>query len=368
MKSQIKGPAVFLAQVAQDDAPFNSLEGLANWCADMGYKGIQIPTFDGRVFDVDKAFDSATYCDEVKGICADAGVEITEFSTHLQGQLVAVHPAYDKLFDAFAPEKVHNNPKARQEWAVDQVTKVAKISERFGLERSVSFSGSLAFPYLYPWPPQIPELIDEAFTELAKRWQPILDAYEDAGCYVGYEIHPGEDLFDGTTFEMFLDKLNGHKRCTINYDPSHFVLQQLDYLSFIDIYHERITSFHVKDAEFNPTGRQGVYSGYQNWTERAGRFRSVGDGQVDFKAIFAKLTQYGYDYWAVLEWECCLKSAEQGLRESVDYINSYLIEPPQYAFDDFADGDGDGRKVAKQILGIDYYNYSVPFGAENKEK
>lgn len=352
MQSQIKGPALFLAQVVQDDAPFNSLAGLAKWSAELGYKGIQIPTFDGRLFDVDTAYESETYCDEVKGICTDAGIEITELSTHLQGQLVAVHPAYDIALDVFAPDGVKGNAKARQQWAVDQVTKVATISKRLGLERSVSFTGSLAFPYLYPWPQRSPELVDEAFTELAKRWKPILDAYEDAGCYVGYEIHPGEDVFDGATFEMFLDKLDGHKRCAINYDPSHFLLQQLDYLAFIDIYHERITSFHVKDAEFNPNGRQGVYSGYQDWTNRAGRFRSVGDGQVNFKAIFAKLTQYDYDYWAVLEWECCLKSAEQGVRESADYINSFLIEPPQYAFDNFA-GDENGRENAKKMLGID---------------
>ena len=81
---------------------------------------------------------------------------------------------------------------------------------------------------------------------------------------------PGEDVFDGATFEMFLDALGGHKRCNINYDPSHFLLQQLDYLAFIDIYHERIKAFHVKDAEFNPDGRQGVYSGYQPWINRAG--------------------------------------------------------------------------------------------------
>ena len=351
MQSQIQGPAVFLAQFSQDHPPFDSLSGLVHWCKDLGYKGVQIPTFDPRLFDVNTAYESDIYCDEICGICADAGVTITELSTHLQGQLVAVHPAYDTLMDSFCPDMVKNNPKARQQWAVDQVTKVAKISERMGLHRSVSFTGSLAFPYLYPWPQRPAGLIDDTFEELARRWKPILDAYENAGCYVGYEIHPGEDVFDGVTFEMFLDKLNSHNRCTINYDPSHFVLQQLDYLQFIDIYHQRITSFHVKDAEFTPNGRQGVYSGYQNWTERAGRFRSIGDGQVDFNRIFAKLTQYGYDHWAVLEWECCIKSAEQGAKESVDYINSYLIEPPAYAFDDFS-ADSDTTHINKHILGI----------------
>lgn len=351
MAKTMKGPAIFLAQFAGDDAPFNSLPAIAKWAGDLGYKGVQIPTWDGRLMDLEKAASSKDYCDELKGICAEAGVEITELSTHLQGQLVAVHPAYDAQFDGFAPESVHGNPKARQEWAVQQMKWAAKASEHLGLSASVSFTGALAFPYLYPWPQRPAGLIEEAFTELAKRWKPILDAYEDSGCDVGYEIHPGEDVFDGITFEMFLEKLGGHKRCTINYDPSHFVLQQLDYLDFIDIYYERISAYHVKDAEFNPTGRQGVYSGYQNWTERAGRFRSLGDGQVDFAAIFSKLAQYNYDSWAVLEWECCLKHPEDGAAEGAPFIRDHIIRVTERAFDDFADA-GTDEEANRKMLGI----------------
>lgn len=351
MPTTIKGPAIFLAQFADDAAPFNSLPSIAKWAGELGYKGIQIPSPDARLFDLRKAAESETYCDEVKGICADAGVEITELSTHLQGQLVAVHPAYDAQFDAFAPEAVHGNPKARQEWAVDQMLLAAKASKNLGLKASVSFSGALAFPYLYPWPQRPPGLIEEAFGELGKRWKPILDAYDDAGVDLCYEIHPGEDLFDGATFEMFLDAVKGHSRANINYDPSHFLLQQLDYLAFIDIYHERIKAFHVKDAEFNPTGRQGVYSGYASWVERAGRFRSLGDGQVDFSGIFSKLTQYGYESWAVLEWECCLKHPEDGAAEGAPFIESHIIRVTEKAFDDFAGGKTD-KTMLRQMMGI----------------
>ncbi len=351
MPSQIKGPALFLAQFTGDEAPFNTLGGIAKWAADLGYKGVQIPSFDARLFDLDKAAESQDYCDEVKGICAEAGVEITELSTHLQGQLVAVNPAYDTAFDAFAPASVHRNPKARQAWAVEQVKKAANASRHLGLDHTVSFSGSLAFPYLYPWPQRPDGLIEEAFAELARRWLPIFDHYADLGVDIGFELHPGEDLFDGATWEMFLDRVKGHKAAMINYDPSHFLLQQMDYLAFIDLYHDRINAFHVKDAEFNPDGRQGVYSGYQPWAQRAGRFRSLGDGQVDFAAIFSKLTQYGYDSWAVLEWECCVKSAEQGAAEGPPFIESHLIEPPARAFDDFAGGERDEAQI-KRMLGL----------------
>ncbi|MEQ8297335.1 MAG: sugar phosphate isomerase/epimerase [Nitratireductor sp.] len=352
MPTTMKGPAIFLAQFAGDDAPFNSLPAIAKWAAGLGYKGVQIPTWDGRLFDLEKAASSKDYCDEAKGVCAEAGVEVTELSTHLQGQLVAVHPAYDSAFDAFAPADVHNNPKARQKWAVDQVTMAAKASRNLGLDVSVSFTGALAFPYLYPWPQRPAGLIEEAFAELGRRWKPILDVYEDNGVYLGYEIHPGEDVFDGATFEMFLDAVGGHKRCAINYDPSHFLLQQLDYLAFIDIYHEHIRAFHVKDAEFNPTGRQGVYSGYQGWVERAGRFRSLGDGQVDFAGIFSKLAQYDYASWAVLEWECCLKHPEDGAAEGAPFIEQHIIRVTERAFDDFAGGETD-TAVLRKMMGIE---------------
>jgi sugar phosphate isomerase/epimerase len=351
MPATMKGPALFLAQFAGDAAPFNSFDGICGWAAGLGYKGVQIPTFDARLFDLDKAAGSQSYCDEVAGVAASHGLAITELSTHLQGQLVAVHPAYDEAFDAFAPVALRGKPQARQAWAVDQLMKAAQASRRLGLSASVSFTGALAWPFLYPWPQRAPGLIETAFDELGRRWRPILDAYEEAGVDLCYEIHPGEDVFDGATFEMFLERVGNHPRCAINYDPSHFLLQQLDYLAFIDIYAERIRAFHVKDAEFNPSGRQGVYSGFQPWLNRAGRFRSLGDGQVDFKAIFSRLAAIGYDRWAVLEWECCLKHPEDGAREGAAFIADQIIRVTDKAFDDFAGAGSDDAQL-RRMLGL----------------
>jgi sugar phosphate isomerase/epimerase len=351
MATTIKGPAIFLAQFAGDVAPFNSWDAITKWAGSLGYRGVQVPTWDARLFDLRKAAESKTYCDELAGVAKKNGVAITELSTHLQGQLVAVHPAYDEAFDAFAPEVVKGKPKARQVWAVEQLMLAARASRNLGLDASVSFTGALAWPYVYPWPQRPPGLIETAFAELGKRWKPILNAYEEAGVDLCYEIHPGEDIFDGASFEMFLDAVKGHKRAMINYDPSHFVLMQLDYLAFIDIYHERIGAFHVKDAEFNPDGRQGVYSGFQSWVNRAGRFRSLGDGQVDFSGIFSKLAQYDYDRWAVLEWECCLKHPEDGAKEGAPFIRGHIIRVTEKAFDDFAGGATDKKQI-KRMLGL----------------
>jgi sugar phosphate isomerase/epimerase len=347
----IKGPAIFLAQFMGDDVPFDSLENLAGWASGLGYKAIQLPC-DPRLFDLEQAADSQAYCDDVSGMLASHGLQISELSTHLQGQLVAVHPAYDALFDGFAAPHVRGDPAARQAWATDQLLRAARASRRLGLAAHVSFSGALAWPYLYPWPQRPAGLVEEAFAELGRRWLPILDAFEDAGVDVCYELHPGEDLHDGVTFERFLDAVGGHKRANILYDPSHFVLQQLDYLAFIDIYHERIKAFHVKDAEFRPNGRQGVYGGYQGWQERAGRFRSLGDGQIDFKAIFSKMAQYDYPGWAVLEWECALKHPEDGAREGADFIRSHIIRVAERAFDDFAGSGADLHQV-RTLMGLE---------------
>jgi sugar phosphate isomerase/epimerase len=348
----IKGPAIFLAQFMGNEAPFNTLEGICKWAADLGYVGVQIPTWDSRAINLQLAAESKTYCEEVKGKLADLGIQISELSSHLQGQLVAVHPAYNIGFDVFAPSEVRNNPTARTAWAEQQLMYAAKASQNFGLTAHVTFSGALIWHTMYPWPQRPAGLVDQAFKELAKRWLPILNAFEEVGVDLCYEIHPGEDLHDGITFERFLEATDHHPRVNMLYDPSHFVLQQLDYLQHIDIYHEFIKMFHVKDAEFRPNGRAGVYGGYADWSERPGRFRSLGDGQVDFKSIFTKLSQYDYNGWAVLEWECFIKSPEQGAREGAPFIKNHIIEVTSKTFDDFAGGGAD-ETTNRKIMGLE---------------
>ena len=348
---QIQGPGIFLAQFMGDEAPVNNFRNICKWVASLDYKGIQIPSWDPRCMDLAKAASSQDYCDELTGTAAEFGLTITELSTHLQGQLVAVHPAYNPMFDGFAPPEVQGNAQARTDWAIAQLHLAAKASERLGLKTHASFSGSFLWHTVYPWPQRPAGLVEAGFKELANRWLPILNAFDNAGVDVCYELHPGEDLHDGVTFERFLEATGNHQRVNILYDPSHFVLQQMDYLAFIDIYHERIKAFHVKDAEFIPNGRSGVYGGYQNWIDRPGRFRSLGDGQVDFGSIFSKLTSYNYDGWAVLEWECCLKHPVDGAKEGAPFIEKHIIRPAEHAFDDFANA-GEDEQTNRIILGL----------------
>jgi len=348
----LKGPGIFLAQYASDESPFNTLPSIARWASSLGFVGVQIPSNDTRLFDLEQAAESKTYCDDIAGTLAEHGLVVTELSTHLQGQLVASHPAYDRLFDGFAPPALRGNARERQAWAVQQLKLAAKASSNLGLTAHATFSGARAWHLFYPWPQRPAGLVEEAFAELGRRWKPILDAFDDVGVDVCYELHPGEDLHDGATFERFLDAVDHHPRANILFDPSHMVLQQMDYLQFIDNYHERIRAFHVKDAEFRPNGRSGVYGGYQGWIDRPGRFRSLGDGQIDFGAIFSKLAQYDYPGWAVLEWECCIKDSQQGAMEGAPFIREHIIKVTERAFDDFA-ASGSDRAFNRTILGLE---------------
>jgi len=348
----IKGPGIFLAQFMGENAPYNDLRSICQWVKSLGYQAVQIPTWDPRCIDLKKAATSKTYADEIKGLVEECGLSISELSTHLQGQLVAVHPAYDTLFDGFAPPELKGNSAARTNWAIEQVKYGAKASQHMGLTAHPTFSGSLLWHTFHPWPQRPAGLVEEGFKELARRWIPILNYFDECGVDVCYEVHPGEDIFDGITYELFLEAVHQHPRACLLYDPSHFVLQQLDYLAYIDHYHQRIRAFHVNDAEFNSSGKQGTFGGYQSWANRAGRYRSPGDGQVDFKSVFSKLAQYDYSGWAIMEWECCIKHPEQGAIEGASFIRNHIIRVTERAFDDFA-SSGTDVSANRKLLGLD---------------
>lgn len=347
--NSIQGPAIFLAQFVRDEAPFNDFSAICRWAASLGYRGVQVPAWESRHIDLDTAAESGAYCDDFRTRLADSGLVLTELNASLAGQVLAIHPAYEVAFQPFYPAGL-GDPE-RVVWATDRLTKTVRAAARLDTKCVPVLSGGLAWHLAYPWPQRPAGLIDEAFKELARRWRPILDLAAELGIAIAYELHPGSDLFDGHTFERFLAEVKDHPAVAINFDASHFVLQQLDYLAFIRLYGSRIKGFHVKDAEFRPDGRGGVYGGYQGWAGRPGRFRSLGDGQVDFPRVFTLLTETGYRGWAVLEWECAVKSPAQGAREGADFIRRHLIEVTGVAFDDFAGGKAD-TLTNRKILGL----------------
>jgi sugar phosphate isomerase/epimerase len=347
----MRGPGVMLSQFMGDVPPFDSLDGVVGWLAGQGYVGVQLPVHDPRLVDLERVATDAAAARDLVARLARHGVEITELAAHRAGQLQAVNPAFAEIADAFAPPALRGDPGARSAWATRQLHLAIEAAARLGLQRVATFSGSFAWPYFYPWPPPPPGLIDTAFEELARRWRPILDHAEDAGIDLCFELHPGEDLHDGVTFDRFLGLVDGHRRACLLYDPSHMLLQRMDYLGFIDLYADRIRAFHVKDAEFVPTARSGLYGGFQDWAERPARFRSPGDGQVDFGGVFSRLAAAGYRGWCVLEWECCLKRREDGAREGAPFIRRHMIAPTEAPFDAALRRPVD-EAAARRILGI----------------
>ena len=348
----IDGPGVFLAQFIAPEPPFDRLDTLAAWAAEKGFRAVQLPTFNPAIFDVEKAAESDTYCDEVRGLLAGHGLVISELSTHRPGHVLGSHSVYGDIVDVLLPAGARGSPSARTAWAMDQLLNAARATKRLGLTRHVTMSGGLLWPFLYPYPPRPEGLVADAFAELARRWWPVLEAFDAAGSSVGFELHPGEDVHDGGSFERFLTATRNHACVGILYDPSHLFLQHIDYGRFIDIYHQRITAFHVKDAEWNASPRTGVYAGYVDWMDRPGRFRSPGDGDIDFKLIFSKLTQYDYAGWASLEWECCLKNPDDGAREGAKFIRDHIIRVQSREFDAGMKGQG-GTARNRSILGLD---------------
>ena len=339
---QVKEPAIFLAQFVGLPAieKSDTLEGLAKWAAGLGYKGIQIPADHDNLLNVTKIAAEPAYAQEMLGQLREWGVVPTELSFHLSGQCVAVQPVYYEKMDAFAPEAVRGNPQARGEWAKQRVKLIARASKNLGLKAAVGFSGSLLWPFFYPWPPRSEQEVEEGFEALADLWWDVLIEFYECGVRAAFELHPGEDLHDGESFDRFLSMIemegSAEEAVAINYDPSHFVLQYMDEVGFIEAYHEYIAAAHIKDAELRRGVRSGVYGGYMPWVERPGRFRSLGDGQVRFKEIFSAFAELGLDPWPVVEWECCLKDPIVGATEGVEFVKRHTIPVTTVAFDDFA--------------------------------
>lgn len=349
-------PAVFLAQFRCNQEPWLTAQSCAAWAKANGYGGVQLPGWESGLISLVTAVQSKDYCEnDVMGPFTAEGVAVTHIANHLHGQLVAINPTLAPLFEGFGPKEFAGFPNELSKWAIERMMLTVKAAANCGHKTVFAFPGSFLWPFVYPWPQRPLQLVKAAMKELARRWKPILDLAHSLGIRIAFEIHPGEDIFDGATFEMFLEAVGKHPALAIAYDPSHFVLQGLDYLKFIDDYHNFIAGAHWKDAELVPSGKQGVYSGLQEWAGRAGRFRSLGDGQIDFVEIEKRFHKYGLNLWRVLEWECCIKGRRQGAAEGAKVLQAIIDDQiiPKFAdviphtdvFDAFA-----GVTISKAML------------------
>jgi sugar phosphate isomerase/epimerase len=371
--STIKGPAIFLAQ-GYGKPGWSTLAECAKTAGSLGYKGMQVQLWKGGPIDLNNAATSAEYCQEQQGIATEAGCPIVELANHCDTQLVVCGQAYFPLHKGLAPEALRGSPSDVAEWALGRAKKSASAARNFGFDTVAAFSGTSIFHTVYPWPQRPAGLVEAAMNHLASSWMPAFDHAKELGVKYCFELHPGEDLMDGTTFEMFLQYVKDHVACCILLDLSHFALAAMAkkaMLAYIKKFKDRIKMMHVKDGEFFSNENGGVYGGYLPWHKRQGRFRSLGDGQIDYQAVFDLVgRELGLDLCSTVEWEDCAgKGWKQGVREGVDYVNAWTNqtqEPQQTsaeahedgAFDDFAATDCDAVLIG-ELLGIPTQDVNV---------
>ncbi len=292
----IKGPGIFLAQFAGDTAPFNTLEGMAQWAAGLGFTG----RADSKLGPAPLRLEAgrrepgllrrgAWHCGQ-RGACGHGAIDAS--ARAIGGHACGLRGAVRGLCASRAGAGC---ARAAGVGGASSCCGRPRPARNLGLNAHATFSGALAWPFFYPWPQRPAGLIDEAFEELGRRWLPILDAFEEAGVDVCYELHPGEDLHDGATFERFLDAVGGHQagQHSVRPEPHDSATDGLPGLSRpLSRAGARVP--REGRASISASGRSGVYGGYQDWIDRPGRFRSLGDGQIDFNSIFSKMAQYDY--------------------------------------------------------------------------
>lgn len=364
--STLQGPAIFLAQ-GYGKPGWSTLRECAESSAALGYKGMQVQLWEGGPVDTALASTSKDYCDEQQGIATEGGCPIVEGANHVEGQLVFTGPVYQDLFRGFAPQslqKAHWSEVAQ--WAMVRMQQTVRAARNFGFDRVAAFPGTAIFHTMYEWPQRPKGLVTAAMNALAAAWQPVFDTADEVGVDIAFEVHPMEELHDAATFAQFKEHTNDHGRATVLLDLSHQVLagmRQEHLEDFVRNLAEWIRMFHVKDAEFLPNGWSGAYGGYQPWKKRPGRFRSTGDGQIDYLAIFNLLKQLGITgLWSTVEWECAFKSWLQGVAEAATCVQHWMdgkAAPPTAepaasddTFDDFVGGGEEDPELIAKILGI----------------
>ena len=311
------------------------LEVMAEKASNFGYDGLELACW-GDHFDVRKAASSDKYCRERKDILAKYGLKVWAISNHLVGQ--AVCDNIDDRHQAILPPKVWGNGKPEQvkDRAAKEMMVTAEAAKALGVKVVNGFTGSSIWHLLYSFPPVSPESVEAGFKDFADRWNPILDVYKKNRVRFALEVHPTEIAFDTASAARAVKALKGRKEFGFNYDPSHLVYQNVDYVGFIREFSDRIYHVHMKDAYLDPLPkRAGIFGGHTNFgdPDRSWDFRSLGRGSVDFEEILRALNDIGYKGPLSVEWEDSGMDREHGAEEACDFVNSVDFEPSAVAFD-----------------------------------
>lgn len=311
------------------------LDEMLQKARDFGYDGVELACW-GDHMDVREAASNDGYVREKKELLEQYGMQCFAISNHLAGQ--AVCDNIDARHQAILPPHVWDDgdPEGVRQRAAEEMKTTAEAAKAMGLEVVNGFTGSSIWHLLYSFPPVSPEQIDAGFRDFADRWNPILDVFQACDVRFGLEVHPTEIAFDISSSARALAALDNRPEFGFNYDPSHLVYQNVDYVGFIRTFRDRIYHVHMKDAYLSPyPKRAGIFGGHTNFgdPDRSWDFRSLGRGSVAFEEIIRALNDIGYDGPLSVEWEDSGMDREHGATEACAFVNEIDFEPSDVAFD-----------------------------------
>ena len=323
--------ALLTAQWA--DLPFTTVCELASkW----GYDGLEIACW-GDHFDIHRAVNEPGYVEERKEILASYNLKAWALANHLVGQAVCDNPI-DERHQGILPERLWGDGEAEgvRQRAAEEMKDAARAAAKMGIPTVVGFTGSSIWHTVAMFPPVPAEMIERGYQDFADRWNPILDVFDEEGVRFAHEVHPSGIAYDYWTTKRSLEAIGHRPAFGLNFDPSHFMWQDLDPVGFLWDFQDRIYHVHLKESRKQLDGRNGRLGSHLPWADprRGWDFVSTGHGDVPWESIFRMLNFIGYEHSMSVEWEDAGMDRLTGGPEALEFVRKLTqIEPAEKAFD-----------------------------------
>ena len=323
--------ALLTAQWA--DLPFTTVCELASkW----GYDGLEIACW-GDHFDIHRAVNEPGYVEDRKEILTSYNLKAWALANHLVGQAVCDNPI-DERHQGILPERLWGDGEAEgvRQRAAEEMKDAARAAAKMGIPTVVGFTGSSIWHTVAMFPPVPAEMIERGYQDFADRWNPILDVFDEEGVRFAHEVHPSEIAYDYWTTKRSLEAIGHRPAFGLNFDPSHFMWQDLDPVGFLWDFQDRIYHVHLKESRKQLDGRTGRLGSPLPWADprRGWDFVSTGHGDVPWESIFRMLNFIGYEHSMSVEWEDAGMDRLTGGPEALEFVRKLTqIEPAEKAFD-----------------------------------
>ena len=313
------------------DLPFEEVARLAG---EWGYDGLEIAV-SGEHLDASR-WDAEAYIAERLGILEKHGLTVWTISNHLKGQAICDDPI-DFRHQAIVGPAVwgDGDPEGVRQRAAEDMRNTARLAQKLGVDTVVGFTGSKIWKYVAMFPPVGQDVIDEGYQDFADRWNPILDVFEECGVRFAHEVHPSEIAYDYWTTKRTLEAIGHRESFGLNWDPSHFMWQEIDPVSFITDFADRIYHLDCKDIRVRTTGRNTRLGSHLPWGDprRGWDFVSFGRGDVPWDAAFRALRSIGYEGPISIEWEDAGMDRLHGAKEALERLRSLDYPVSEQSFD-----------------------------------